>query len=103
MERYLEIIKYFGIETQQRKLQEEVFELQEAITLHEANKSGEYEIPLCYLVGTEEHITEELADVLILLTQLIAFYDIKKSDLEDKIKYKMERTEKRIKEGYYNK
>ena len=34
----LKIIEHFGINNQQRKLQEEVFELQEAITTHELKK-----------------------------------------------------------------
>ena len=62
----LEIINHYGIENQQRKLQEEVFELQEAITIYENSfhniKSG---------------IEEELADVQNLLDEIRYYYEIR--------------------------
>ena len=60
----LKIIEHFGINNQQRKLQEEMFELQEAILKYENakvifGKNSTLEV---------EHIIEEIADCLILLT-----------------------------------
>lgn len=92
----LKIIKHYGINSQQRKLEEEVFELQEAITTHELKQSVEYDIPLTEIVGTKEHITEELADVLVLLGQIIHYYDIDKKEIEKLLKYKIERQLERI-------
>ena len=72
----LKIIKHYGINAQQRKLAEEVFELQEAITTHELKNSVSYEIPLTEIVETKEHIAEEIADVMVLLNQFKAYYNI---------------------------
>lgn len=100
-DKLFEIITHFGIENQQRKLMEEIFELQSAITTHEMALSNEYEIPLTYIVGTQEHIIEELGDVLVLLKQIIAYYDITERQLEETINKKVDRTIQRIKENYY--
>lgn len=101
MDRYKNIIDYFGINNQQKKFAEETFELNEAITLYEFYLENEWETPLTELVKSGELIKEEIADCLILLSQFIAYYGIDKKELEDVIRYKTERTEKRIKEGYY--
>lgn len=92
----LKIIIHHGVNHQQRKLEEEVFELQEAITTHELKQSVEYEIPLTEIVGSKEHITEELADVLMLLGQIIHYYDIDKKEIKKFLKYKIERQLGRI-------
>lgn len=92
----LEIINHFGVQPQQRKLQEEVFELQEAITTHELKKTVEYEIPLTEIVGTKEHIIEEIADVLHLLEQFKLYYDISNEDIKEIFQAKVKRTIERI-------
>ena len=78
----LNIINHYGIENQQRKLQEEVFELQEAITIYENSfhniKSG---------------IEEELADVQVLLDQIRFYYDI---EWKDKNKIMVEKIERQL-------
>ena len=99
----LKIIKHYGINSQQRKLEEEVFELQEAITTHELKQSVEYDIPLTEIVGTKEHITTEIADVLVLLGQIIHYYDIEVSDIEKNIEYKIMRQIKRIQKEKHKK
>lgn len=103
MKRYLDIFNYFGFFKQKRKLQEEVDELKDEMLIYEFFKSNEYEIPLTLIMGTKEKITYEMADVLILLTQFIAYFDIEKKELDEAILHKLERTEERIKEGYYDK
>ena len=92
------IINFYGIYHQQRKFQEEVFELQEAITTHELKKSVEYEIPLTEIIGTKEHIAEELADVLVMLEQFRLYYDISLDDVKKIGKSKIDRQLKRIEE-----
>lgn len=99
----LKIIKHYGINSQQRKLEEEVFELQEAITTHELKQSVEYDIPLTEIVGTKEHITTEIADVLVLLGQIIHYYQIEVSDIEKNIEYKIMRQIKRIQKEKHKK
>lgn len=84
----IKIIKHYGINAQQRKLAEEVFELQEVITIYESRKSAE-------LANTREHITEEIADVLVLLFQFNEYYGLDIDDIskimDNKIKRQLER------------
>lgn len=72
----LKIISHYGVNAQQRQLAEEVFELQEAITTHELKNSVSYEIPITEIVETKQHIAEEIADVMVLLNQFKAYYNI---------------------------
>lgn len=88
------ILGYFGIYNQQRKLQEEIFELQESIFDIEKDSIEQYENNL-------EHLTEELADVLVIIKQLQLEYGIEQEDLILMMNNKVDRTLKRIKEGYY--
>lgn len=93
----LAVINNYGVEHQQRKLQEEVFELQEAITTYELKESVEYDIPLSELVGSREHIIEELGDVRFMLLQFQAKYDIKDEEIEEVMLFKGNRQTGRIK------
>ena len=93
----LQIISKYGINHQQRKLNEEVFELQEAITTHELKQSVEYEIPLTEIIGTKEHITEEIADVCVMLHQFVEYYGIQESDIYMIMEQKIDRQLERIK------
>ena len=99
----LKIIEHFGVNNQQRKLQEEIFELQEAITTHELKKSVEYEIPLTEIIGTKEHIIEEIADICVILRQFMEYYDITQDEISDRMINKINRTLERIESGYYEK
>lgn len=98
----LKIIKHYGVNAQQRQLAEEVFELQEAITTHELKESVSYEIPLTDLIGTKEHIAEEIADVLVLLFQFNEYYGLDIDDIskimDNKIKRQLERIKNEVKE-----
>ena len=71
-EKLLKIINKFGINNQQRKLAEEVFELNEAIIKHEEL----YEIDGYSNDKYREHIAEEIADVTIMLLQFKEYYNI---------------------------
>lgn len=90
----LQIISYFGVNNQQRKIQEELFELQESIIELETSKIRDYEEKL-------KHLIEEIADVEVLLRQFILEYGIEQGELILEMKHKVDRTIKRIKEGYY--
>ena len=85
-ERIKTIADHYGIKNQMRQLAEECSEL--AV---EANHSARK--------GTTVKIIEEIADVLIMMQQVIYLAKIDKCDIEDCIQYKLDRQMKRIKEG----
>ena len=93
----LKLIQHYGVNAQQRQLTEEVFELQEAITTHELKESVSYEIPLTDLIGTKEHIAEEIADVTVMLKQFQYYYGIENEFVLALIKGKVDRQLERIK------
>lgn len=87
------IIEHYGINNQQRKLEEEVFELQEAIII-ERNKNyfgkgGDY-------CDDIEHIAEELADVMVILEQFKKYYNIPDDEIEKIKEFKVKRQLERI-------
>lgn len=92
----LKIIGKYGVSHQLKKLSEELFEFQEAVTTHELKNSVEYEIPLTEIIGTEEHMIEEFADVCVVLEQFKAFYDLDNEKIIETMKYKIERQIKRM-------
>lgn len=99
----LKIIEHFGINNQQRKLEEEIFELEEAITINQLKETVEYEIPLTEIVGTREHIAEEIADVMLLLEQFKVYYGITSEEITKLFWNKVARTLQRIESEYYDK
>jgi NTP pyrophosphatase (non-canonical NTP hydrolase) len=94
----LKIIRHYGINKQQKYIHTEYFELDEAITTHEMNKSVEYEIPLTEIIGTKDHIAEELADCLVMLKQIQYYYDIDDFQVKSIMNTKIDRQLQRIKE-----
>ncbi len=80
----LKIINHYGINNQQRKLNEEVFELQEAITTYEINKDD------------IEHIAEELSDCEVLIAQIKEYYNIPDCTITRFKEFKVNRQMKRI-------
>lgn len=96
----LKIIEHFGVNNQQRKLQEEIFELQEAIMDYkyvEVYKNSPAEI------YQKEHIAEEIADICVILRQFMERYDITQDEIADRMADKINRTLERIESGYYEK
>jgi hypothetical protein len=77
-----DILEFFGVETQQRKLSEELSALK-----------------ISFMLGRNEKIKSELADVHNLIMQLIGHYGVQ--EIYDKSVQKIHRTKRRIKEGYY--
>ena len=85
---YKKIIEHYGVRKQLKKLSEEVYELQEAVIEEDL---------LCGVNGcNNEHITEEIADVFVILRQLVMQFDIAENDIEDMADYKVKRTLERI-------
>ena len=105
MQRYEDIMNHFGLRSQMRKLDEETYELLEAINNYEAlifeNDCYGDVYTIEELEMFRDHIVEEMGDVLILLTQFIARYRIDKEELDEWMGSKLDRTEYRIKTGYY--
>ena len=88
---YLKIINHYGINNQQRKLAEEVFELQEAIIIEEDRKKH---LKLnCFCIND---ITEELADVIVILEQFKRYYNISDDEIEKIKEFKVKRQMERI-------
>lgn len=79
------IADHYGIKKQLRQLAEECSELAVEAS-HSARK------------GTTVKIIEEIADVEIMIEQVIYLAKIDKCDIEDCINYKLDRQIKRIKE-----
>lgn len=99
----LKIIEHFGVNNQQRKLQEEVFELQEIILDYEFSKENfpkQHEI--CEDVFKEK-IIEEISDVMVLLEQFKTYYEITNEEITNIFWNKVARTLERIESGYYEK
>lgn len=74
----LTIINHYGIDNQQRVIEEELFELQKAIIEYECfklanEKSG---MELFDLKALKEHIEEEAADVCVPLQQICNKYKL---------------------------
>lgn len=86
---YKKIIEHYGVRNQLKKLSEEVYELQEAVIEEDL---------LCGVNGcNNKNITEEIADVFVILRQLVMQFDIAENDIEDMADYKVKRTLERIK------
>lgn len=85
----LKIINHFGVNNQQRKLQEEVFELQEAITKFENG------------IGNIKEVEEEIVDVILIIHQFMELYEIDGLEMIALEKNKVKRTLERIESGYY--
>lgn len=89
-EKLRKITEYFGVETELTKLTEEIGEL-----LHD-----------CY----EKHFTEkdigiedEMADVMVILAQLMIHFDIDIDKMNRITDEKIDRTLERIENGWYDK
>ena len=93
----LKIIEHFDINNQQRKLQEEVFELSEAIINYE---NAKIVFGKRSTLGTQ-HIAEEIADVEVMLLQFKEYYHIDGNEILEIMNNKIKRTLERIESGYY--
>lgn len=84
-DKLMQIFDHFGATNQAEKLMEEATELR--VEIIEDNYLG---------------IIEELADVEVLLDQIKVKYEIYPEEVESIKKEKIDRTLKRIKDGYYD-
>jgi NTP pyrophosphatase (non-canonical NTP hydrolase) len=89
------IIKYYGIDNQLRKFNEEVFELNEAIIRYEEADYNWFENDITN-TNYIKNITEEIADVQVMLDQLQHYYEISEQDVLNMMKFKINRQLDRI-------
>ena len=89
IEKYNKIFNYFGYETQRRKMNEEMQELNDAILLYE-NGNGDI-----------NNVIEEIGDLFNVINGFMAFYEITTEEVETVMKSKLDRTIDRIDSGYY--
>lgn len=82
-----EIINTYGVTNQLKHFQSEVYELIEAIL-------WDYLTPDTW--HDKEHIAEEIADVMVMLKQFQLYYCIKDEEIEDIMKFKIDRQIERI-------
>ena len=95
----LNIINYYGVDNQQRKLEEEVYELQKAIIEYQQSKlCNEITKDNLYnLDAFKDCIAEEMADVCVLLMQFCNFYKINVPKIGKIMEQKIDRQIERIK------
>ena len=101
-ENLLKIINHYGVLPQLKYFQSEVFELNEAIINYETINNYDKQDSNFKTYGNRiliEHITEEIADVLVMLAQFVEYYGISNEELEKFVNYKIDRQLKRIEEG----
>ena len=91
----LKIINHYGIDNQQRKLAEEVFELQKVIDIAEASRLVGISNDISQL--SKENLEEEIADVCVLLMQFANYYKLDVGNIGKVIDEKIDRTIGRIK------
>lgn len=104
IEKYLRIINYFGVEAQLDKLTEETNGFIDAvkemriITFNSEGDLGDN----AAMGKAREHLIEEMGDILTILSQFVFYYEVEKPELDKFMDAKLERTLKRIEEGYYD-
>lgn len=84
IEEQKDILEFFGIDAQKKKLSEELASLK-----------------ISFMLDRRDKIISELADVHNLLMQIIDHYGVQ--EIHDKAIEKINRTKRRIKDGYYKK
>ena len=96
----LKIIKHYGVNAQQRQLAEEVFELQETILTRELH--WHYDTEIQDIRPLDNHIAEEIADVMVMLEQFKLHYGISSEEVTkifwEKVDRQLERIKNEVKE-----
>lgn len=101
-ENLLKIINHYGVLSQLKQFNEEAYELIEAIIAKEimyqssdtTNSMDKFNL---------EHIVEEIADCYIMLNQFQLYYGIENKQIEETMKFKIDRQLERIENEKDNK
>ncbi len=88
----LKIINHYGVMSQLKYLQSEVFEFNEAIIQAEEFKK----INDRYNIFNITNIEEEFADVMVMLEQFKAYYNLDNDKIIEMMKFKINRQLERI-------
>ena len=97
----LKIISFYGVMPQLKYFQSEVFELVEAVINRELHWN--YDTEIQDIKPLDKHIAEEISDCFVMLKQFQYYYGIEDKEIEEVMKYKIERTIKRMENEYYEK
>jgi NTP pyrophosphatase (non-canonical NTP hydrolase) len=97
-EKLLKIINHYGVMHQLKYFQSEVFELNEAIFQYEAQKEACENIGCSriHIDKCKEHISEEIADVEVMLLQFKEYYHIDWNEILEIMNKKIDRQLKRM-------
>ena len=82
-DKFLKIINNYGVLNQVRQFNEECYELTEAIFDYEYTETPNEKL--------KEHITEEIADVVVMLHQFAEYYKINPLDISRVVAQKVDR------------
>lgn len=80
----LTIIRQYGVKNQLKKLSEEVYELIEAVLIHECGAGYTDQ-------KARENIVSEIADCTVLIEQLRQYYEISPEEVRKEYDYKISR------------
>lgn len=93
----LQIVKYLPFDSQLQQAQEELTELNLAISKYR-RKSRKYSLPIQdSWESVLTNLKEEIADVMIMLFQLIIYFDCEE-DIEEIVNSKLQRTISKLRE-----
>ena len=90
----LKIISTYGVLPQLKYFQSEVFELVEAVINRELHWN--YDTEIQDIKPLDKHIAEEIADCTVMLKQFQYYYGIEDKEIEEVMKYKIDRQLDRI-------
>lgn len=93
----LKIISFYGVIPQLKYFQSEVFELNEAVIEREIHWN--YDTEIQDIKPLDKHITEEIADCMVMLKQFQYYYGITDEEIINNMQFKIKRQLERIKEG----
>ncbi len=101
----LKIISFYGVLPQLKHFNSEVFELTEAIFQYDAQKQACENIGCSriHIDKCKEHIAEEIADCYVMLNQFQLYYGIENKQIEETMKFKIDRQLERIENEKDNK
>lgn len=94
----LKIISFYGVLPQLKHFNSEVFELNEAIICEETSEHND-EVNNYKSI---KDIAEEIADCYVMLNQFQLYYGIENKQIEETMKFKIDRQLERIKNEKYN-
>lgn len=102
-DKFLKIFNHFGYRNQLKKLSEECFEFLESVYDYENILKYELDSDNDTFVKCKNHLIEEFVDMILLLAEFHAKYEIDSDIFNDIFDMKVKRTLDRINSGYYDK